>query len=285
MKKKNVKKLIALVSAAVMTAGMVACGNTNVQADNVSKEAAVSGKLSIAGSTSMEKLVKALKETFAQAEPGVTVSAEFVGSGAGIEQVLAGTVDIGNSSRNLKDAEKKKGAVENIVAIDGIAMVVDTANKITDLSKEDLIKIYTGEVTNWFEVGGENEPIVVIGREAGSGTRGAFEEILGIEEMCAYASELDSTGAVMAKVSATPGAIGYVSLDALNETVKAVSLEGIVATEENILEGKYFLSRPFVMATKGTIEEQNEVVQAFFEYVLSEEGQAVVQQVGLIPVK
>ena len=273
MKRMNVKKLIALVSAAVMVVGMTACGSTNT-----------SGKLSMAGSTSMEKLVKALQETFAEVEPNITVTAEFVGSGAGIEQVISGTVDIGNSSRNLKDAEKESGAVENIVAIDGIAMVVDTANAVADLTKEDLVAIYTGAVTNWSEVGGADAPIVVIGREAGSGTRGAFEEILGIEEMCKYASELDSTGAVMAKVSATPGAIGYVSLDALNDTVKAVSLEGVEATAENILAGNYFLSRPFVMATKGAIEEQSEVVQAFFEYVFSEEGQAVVQQVGLIPV-
>lgn len=274
MKKMNVKKLVAVLSAAVMVVGMTACGSTTV-----------SGKLTMSGSTSMEKLVKALQETFGEVQPDITVTAEFVGSSAGVEQMLSGTVDIGNSSRNLKNAEKEAGAVENIVAIDGIAMVVDTANEVADLTKEDLVNIYTGVVTNWSEVGGTDAPIVVIGREAGSGTRGAFEEILGIEEMCTYASELDSTGAVMAKVSATPGAIGYVSLDALNETVKAVSLEGIEATAENILEGNYFLSRPFVMATNGPIEEQNEIIKAFFEYVFSEEGQAVVQQAGLIPVK
>ncbi|MBO5347164.1 MAG: phosphate ABC transporter substrate-binding protein, partial [Lachnospiraceae bacterium] len=231
------------------------------------------------------KLVKALQETFTEKEADVTVTTEFVGSSAGVEQMLSGTVDIGNSSRNLKDAEKESGAVENIVAIDGIAMVVDTANTVADLTKDELVAIYTGTVTNWSEVGGADAPIVVIGREAGSGTRGAFEEILKIEEQCKYASELDSTGAVMAKVSATPGAIGYVSLDALNDMVKAVSLEGVEATAENILAGNYFLSRPFVMATKGAIEEQSEAVQAFFTYVFSEEGQAVVQQVGLIPVK
>jgi len=273
MKKKNVKRLIALVSTVVMVVGMTACGNTNT-----------SGKVAMAGSTSMEKLVKALQETFAEVQPDIAVTAEFVGSGAGIEQVLSGTVDIGNSSRNLKEAEKESGAVENIVAIDGIAMVVDIENEVADLSQEELAAIYTGEVTNWSEVGGADAPIVVIGREAGSGTRGAFEEILGIEEQCKYATELDSTGAVMAKVSATPGAIGYVSLDVLNDTVKAVALEGVEATAENILAGNYFLSRPFVMATNGPIEEQSEAVQAFFEYVLSKEGQAVVQQVGLIPV-
>ncbi len=274
MKKRNVKKLIALAGTMAMVVGMTACGNESV-----------SGKVTMSGSTSMEKLVKALQETFAEVQPDVTVTAEFVGSSAGVEQMLSGTVDIGNSSRNLKDAEKESGAVENIVAIDGIAMVVDTANTIADLTKDELVAIYTGTVTNWSEVGGADAPIVVIGREAGSGTRGAFEEILKIEEQCKYASELDSTGAVMAKVSATPGAIGYVSLDALNDTVKAVSLEGVEATAENILAGNYFLSRPFVMATKGAVEEQSEAVQAFFEYVYSEEGQAVVQQVGLIPVR
>lgn len=285
MKRMNVKKLIALAGVMTMVVGMMACGNAGTAGEATNKTTGVSGKLTMSGSTSMEKLVKALQETFAEAQPDVTVTAEFVGSSAGVEQMLGGIVDIGNSSRNLKDAEKEKGAVENIVAIDGIAMVVDTANMVDNLTKEQLVGIYTGTVTNWSEVGGVNAPIVVIGREAGSGTRGAFEEILGIEEMCKYASELDSTGAVMAKVSATSGAIGYVSLDALNDTVKAVALEGVEATAENILAGNYFLSRPFVMATKGAIEEQSEVVRAFFEYVFSEDGQAVVQQVGLIPVK
>ena len=295
MKKMNVKRLVAIAGTMAMVVGMTACGSTdgsNANASASGSNAAVSeentkisGKVSMSGSTSMEKLVKALQETFAEKEADVTVTTEFVGSSAGVEQMLSGTVDIGNSSRNLKDAEKESGAVENIVAIDGIAMVVDTANTVADLTKDELVAIYTGTVTNWSEVGGADAPIVVIGREAGSGTRGAFEEILKIEEQCKYASELDSTGAVMAKVSATPGAIGYVSLDALNDTVKAVSLEGVEATAENILAGNYFLSRPFVMATKGAIEEQSEAVQAFFTYVFSEEGQAVVQQVGLIPVK
>lgn len=298
MKKTSVKRFIALVSAAVMTVGLAACGNTDAKTGSekesnqnptvvseATEDEKLSGKVSMAGSTSMEKLVKALQETFAEVQPDINVTAEFVGSGAGIEQVLAGTVNIGNSSRNLKDTEKEAGAVENIVAIDGIAVVVDPTNEVTELTKDELIAVYTGEITNWSELGGTDSPIVVIGREAGSGTRGAFEEILEIEEMCAYASELDNTGTVMAKVSATPGAIGYVSLDVINETVKAVSLEGVEPTAENIIAGEYFLSRPFVMATNGSIEEQDEVVKAFFEYVFSEEGQAVVEQVGLIPVQ
>lgn len=159
----------------------------------------------------------------------------------------SGASDIGNSSRNLKDEEKSAGAVENIVAIDGIAVAVDPKNTVTDLTKDQLISIYTGEVKNWSDLGGENMPIVVVGREAGSGTRGAFEEILGIEDKCVYANELDSTGAVMAKVASTPGAIGYISLDAVDDSVIALKLEGVAPSAETIKSGEYFLSRPFVM--------------------------------------
>lgn len=245
----------------------------------------LSGSIIMAGSTSMEKFANALAEEFMIKYPDVTVQAEFTGSSAGIEAVLSGQADIGNSSRNLKDDEKSEGAVENIVAIDGIAVVTDPSNTASDLTKDQLIQIYTGEVTNWSEVGGESMPIVVVGREAGSGTRGAFEEILGIEDACQYANELDSTGAVMAKVASTPGAIGYVSLDVLDDTVKALTLEGVEANEANIKDGSYFLSRPFVMATNGEISAQNELVQALFDYVYSAEGQELVKSVGLITVE
>jgi len=174
--------------------------------------------------------------------------------------------------------------VENIVAIDGIAIVSDPANPVSDLTKEQLIQIYTGKIVNWKELGGSDTPVVVIGREAGSGTRAAFEELLEIEDVCTYANELDSTGAVMAKVASTPGAIGYVSLDVVDDSVKLVSLEGVEATSENIKAGSYLLSRPFVMATKGQISLQSELVQAWFEYVLGEEGQAIAAQVGLVTV-
>ncbi|MEG1575438.1 MAG: phosphate ABC transporter substrate-binding protein, partial [Clostridium sp.] len=192
---------------------------------------------------------------------------------------------IGNSSRNLKDEEKAKGAVENIVAIDGIAVVTDPASTIADLSKEQLSSIYAGTVKNWKELGGTDQPIVVVGREAGSGTRGAFEEILGLVDQCRYANELDSTGAVMAKVASTPGAIGYVSLDVIDDTVKVFTLDGVAADEINIKSGDYFLSRPFVMATKGEISTQNELVKALFDYVNSADGDALVQSVGLITTK
>ena len=208
-----------------------------------------------------------------------------MGSGAGVEAVLNGTADIGNSSRNLKDEEKEKGAVENIVAIDGIAVVVDPANGVADLTREQLADVYTGKINNWKDLGGSDAPIVVVGRESGSGTRGAFEELLGLEDACKYSNELDSTGAVMAKVASTPGSIGYVSLDVLDDTVKALNLEGAEPTEENIKAGSYFLSRPFVMATKGDLSQQSELVQALFAYLRSDEGAELVKSVGLITIE
>lgn len=302
-------KLAAILGAAVLAIGTLAgCGDvaeTSTTPSSTSESstessaaesttestpaedatADLSGTITMSGSTSMEKLANALSESFMNKYPNVTVTAEFTGSGAGIEAVLAGNCDIGNASRNLKDEEKTNGAVENIVAIDGIAVVVDPANTVTGLTKDQLISIYTGEVTNWSELGGADAPIVVIGREAGSGTRGAFEEILGVEDACKYANELDSTGAVMAKVATTPGAVGYVSLDVVDDSVIAVALDGVEATADNIKAGTYFLSRPFVMTTNGEISEQSELVQAWFEYVYGEEGQAVAAQVGLITVE
>lgn len=197
----------------------------NTAAEVQKEEKELSGTITMAGSTSMEKLANAVAESFMEKYPNVTVTAEFTGSSAGIESLLAGSVNIGNASRALKDSEKEGGAVENIVAIDGIAVVTDKTNAVTDLTKEQLISIYTGQTTNWSELGGNDTAIVVVGREAGSGTRGAFEELLEIEDQCAYANELDSTGAVMAKIASTPGAIGYVSLDVLDDTVSAFSLE------------------------------------------------------------
>ena len=230
----------------------------------------------------MEKLCEAMNESFAEVYPDITVTVEYTGSGAGLESLTQGSIDIGNASRNLKDGEKEKGAVENIVAIDGIAVITDKNNPVTNLTSEQLAAIYTGDITNWSELGGNNESIVVIGREAGSGTRSAFEELLKIEDTCKYAQELDTTGAVLAKVASVPGAIGYVSLDVVDDTVQALSLNGASATEESILAGGYLLSRPFVMATMGDISEQNELVQAWFAYIASEEGQSVITDLGLI---
>lgn len=298
--KKFSKVMMLIGTCVLMTGGLGACGSTeessavrnsdSTQNENVKTELNVetsnlSGSITMAGSTSMEKMANALSEVFMEKYPDINVTVEFTGSGAGIEAVSSGTVDIGNSSRNLKEDEKASGTVENIVAIDGIAVCLDPANTVVDLTKQQLIDIYTGEVSNWSEFGGVDQPIVVVGREAGSGTRGAFEELLDIEDACAYANELDSTGAVIAKVASTPGAIGYASLDALNNTVTAAKLEGVEATAEKIKAGEYFLCRPFVMATRGEISEQNELVQAWFDFVMSEEGQEVVSNVGLIAVE
>ena len=285
MKKSGMKKIAAIAAAVLMMGALSACGAKTEEAQTGDVAASeLSGSVTMAGSTSMEKLANAAAESFMEANPGVTVTAEFTGSSAGVEAVSAGSVDIGNSSRALKDSEKEAGVVENIVAIDGIAVVVDPANTVTGLTKQQLTDIYTGEVKNWSEVGGQDSVIIVVGREAGSGTRGAFEEILEVEDACTYANELDSTGAVMAKVASTPGAIGYVSLDVIDESVTAVALDGVEPTVDNIKSGSYFLSRPFVMATKGEISQQSEAVQAWFNYLASEEGKEVITAVGLITV-
>lgn len=293
------KKLIAIALAGVLTLAMTACGAQNSAADTTAattaaataatettaettEAAKLSGTVTLAGSTSMQKLCEAMIESFEQVYPDITVTAEYTGSGAGLEALAGGKTDIGNASRSLKDGEKQSGAVENIVAIDGIAVITHKDNTVSDLTAQQLTDIYTGKITNWKDLGGADEAIVVLGREAGSGTRGAFEELLKIEDQCAYAQELDSTGGVLAKVAATPGSIGYVSLDVVDDTVKALSLDGVAPTEENIVAGSYKLSRPFVMATLGTIEEQNDLVKTWFNYIQSDEGRAVIKAMGLI---
>lgn len=278
------KKLGALLLACVLSVSLVGCGNSSSDSAKASNTE-ISGKVSLDGSTSMEKFVNALKESMAEKYPNLTLEPQFTGSGTGIQSVIAGTADIGDSSRALKDEEKAQGLVENIVAIDGIAVVVDKNNKVTNLTKDQLVKIYTGEITNWKDVGGANQKIVVIGREASSGTRGAFEEILDIAEKCKYAQELNETGAVMASVAATPGAIGYVSLDNVDDSVIALQLDGVAPSEATVKDGTYALQRPFVMATKGEIKDQSEQVKAVFEFIDSEEGQAVIKTVGLVSPK
>ena len=285
MKRKFMKTAAVCMAAMMMLGSLAACGGSESEAPEETaggNGTELTGNISLAGSTSMEKLCEAMSESFMQANPGVTVTVEYTGSSAGIESLGQGSVDIGNASRGLEDGEKESGAVENIVAIDGLAVILEKSNEVADLTTEQLTDIYTGKVTNWKELGGKDEAIVVIGREAGSGTRGAFEELLEVEDACNYAQELDSTGAVLAKVASTPGSIGYVSLDAVDDTVTSASLDGVAATEENITAGEYKLSRPFVMATKGEIAEQNELVQAWFSYIESEEGQNVISKVGLI---
>ena len=299
--KNRVKKMMAILTAATMVAaGVMGCGSSDTNADannsndnttqtesqatdnNTADYTNLSGSVTLAGSTSMEKLANAMNEAFMEKYPNVSATAEFTGSSAGIESLAAGSVDIGDASRALSDDEKGQGIVENIVAIDGIAVITDTDNTITDIKSEDLAKVYTGEITNWKDLGGKDEQIVVIGREAGSGTRDAFEELMDVKDSCKYAQELDSTGAVLAKVAATPGAVGYVSLDVLDDTVNGLQINSVDPTEENILAGTYVLQRPFVMATKGEISEQSEQVQAYFDFINSEDGQNVIKSVGLI---
>lgn len=279
---KNRKLLTVLCGTILTMAVLTGCGQEGAQSPETGET--LSGEITMAGSTSMEKLANAVAEAFMEKYPDVTVNAEFTGSSAGVESLVAGSVDIGNSSRNLKEEEIESGAVENIVAIDGIAVVVDTENSVLDITKENLAKIYKGEIKNWKELGGKDEPIVVVGREAGSGTRSAFEELLEVEDICKYANELDSTGAVIAKVASTPGAIGYASLDAIDDSVIAVAVEGVDATEENIKAGSYVLSRPFVMATKGEVSQQSKLVQELFSYLQSDEGKEIIKAVGLITV-
>ena len=299
--KNRVKKMMAILTAATMVAaGVMGCGSSDTNADannsndnttqtesqatdnNTADNTNLSGSVTLAGSTSMEKLANAMNEAFMEKYPSVSATAEFTGSSAGIESLAAGSVDIGDASRALSDDEKGQGIVENIVAIDGIAVITDTDNTITDIKSEDFAKVYTGEITNWKDLGGKDEQIVVIGREAGSGTRDAFEELMDVKDSCKYAQELDSTGAVLAKVAATPGAVGYVSLDVLDDTVNGLQINSVEPTEENILAGTYVLQRPFVMATKGEISEQSEQVQAYFDFINSEDGQNVIKSVGLI---
>ncbi len=240
----------------------------------------LSGSVQMSGSTSMETIANALAEAFMIANPDVKVDVQLGGSSVGVQDVQSGKSDIGNVSRELKAEET--GLTANVIAIDGIAVIVNPANPVANISKEDLVKVYTGEIKNWKDLGGNDEPIVVIGREAASGTRGAFEELLDVKEKCAYAQELNETGAVKTAVSATPTAIGYVSLEALDDTVNALDLDGAPATEEAIKDGSYTLSRPFIMATaEGALRTE---VQAFLDFVLGAEGQAIVAGNKLISV-
>lgn len=278
----DMKRIGTLLLACILSLSLVGCGTNTSDETNTMNNHSTSGNVRLDGSTSMEPLMTALSEAIKEDYPNLQLEAQFTGSGTGIKSVIAGTVEIGNSSRSLTDEEKSQGLIENIVAIDGIAIITDKNNTITNLTKEQLISIYTGEITNWKDVGGKDQRIVVVGREASSGTRGAFEEILEIKDKCKYANELNEAGAVVAKVQQTPGAIGYISLDNITDTVKAIQLDGIVASEETVKNGLYKLQRPFVMATKGEVSQQSEQVQAVFQFINSDKGQKVLEKVGLV---
>lgn len=290
------KKLISLIAGAAIVAAATGCSGTatssvagtssaaGASASEASSTAAeeLSGTLSMNGSTSMEKVIKAVNGAFMEKNKGVTVNLNLTGSGTGIQEASEGKCDIGNSSRKLKDEEAEK-LDATVVGLDGIALVVNPANKLEDITLEDLAKVYSGEITNWKELGGDDKSIVVIGREDGSGTRDGFESIVMGDKEPKYAQELESTGSVINAVATTDGAIGYASLANVDETVKALKIGGIEATEENVKSGAYEVQRPFICATlKGS---DNKLVKAYLDFILSEEGQALVLAQGAVPVK
>ena len=266
------KKIICIALAAVMALSLVACGGNN----------GLSGKVATDGSTSMEKVIGALKETFEGENTGVEVTYNPTGSGSGIKAVQEGRCDIGLSSRALKAEEKEQGLVGTVLAYDGIAVIVNPENTVEDLTVEQIAAIYTGEITNWSEVGGIDAEIVLIGREAGSGTRGGFEEIVGVEDLCQYRQELTSTGDVITAVSQNPGAIGYASLASVKDTVKAIKVGGVAPSEETVKDETYAIQRPFVLVTKeGTA--LTETAQAFFDFITSEAAREVITAAGVVP--
>ena len=266
------KKIICIALAAVMALSLAACGGSN----------SLSGKVATDGSTSMEKVIGALKETFEGENTGVEVTYNPTGSSSGIKAVQEGRCDIGLSSRALKAEEVEQGLVGTILAYDGIAVIVNPENTVEDLTVEQIASIYKGEITNWSEVGGIDAEIVLIGREAGSGTRGGFEEIVGVEDLCQYRQELTSTGDVITAVSQNPGAIGYASLASVKDTVKAIKVGGVAPSEETVKDETYAIQRPFVLVTKeGTA--LTETAQAFFDFITSEAAREVISAAGVVP--
>ncbi len=264
------KKAISLFMVLGILAALLAgCGAKSAKA------------VSTDGSTSMEKVIGALGEAFMQQNDGVSFTYNPTGSGSGIQAVSEGRCDIGLSSRALKDEEKASGLTETVLAYDGIAMIVNPENPVTDLDLETIAKIYTGEITNWKDVGGNDGEIVLIGREAGSGTRDGFESITDTKETCKYRQELTSTGDVITTVSQNPNAIGYASLAALKDTVKALTVGGVAPSEQTVLDGSYVIQRPFVLVTK-TGTALSEEVQRFFDYATSKEAAPLIAQAGAV---
>ena len=284
------KKTLAFVLTAVMSLSLLAgCGSKTTAPDNTNndqpQQAALSGSVSTNGSTSMEKVIGALSEQFMADNSGVSVTYDPTGSGAGIEAAGNGSADIGLASRALKDEEKAGGLTETVVALDGIAVIVNADSKVEDLSVEQIAKIFTGEITDWSEVGGEAGKISCIGREAGSGTRDGFESITGTRDACKLDQELTSTGGVIEAVAGNVNAIGYASLSAVEgkDTVKAVTVGGIACTEETVLDGSYAIQRPFVLVTK-TDASLSTAAQAFFDYATSTAANDLIKAAGAVPV-
>ena len=266
------KKFISIALAAVMALSLAACGGNE----------GLSGKVATDGSTSMQKVIMSLKETFEGENAGVEVTYNPTGSGSGITAVAEGRCDIGLSSRALKDAEKEQGLVGTVLAYDGIAVIVNPENNVEDMTIEQIAAIYKGEITSWSEVGGTDAEIVLIGREAGSGTRGGFEEIVDVEDLCQYRQELTSTGDVITAVSQNPGAIGYASLASVKDTVKAIKVGGIAPSEETVKDETYAIQRPFVLVTKEGVE-LSETAKAFFDFITSEAAREVITAAGVVP--
>ena len=288
MKKITRRSFLTVCGAAAAAAALTACGGSASSASTAagstasSTAAALFGNVAAGGSTSMKNVIAALTEGFAEVEPGVTVSYDPTGSGAGITGAADKTLDIGLSSRALKDDEKAD--VEGTtIALDGIAIIVNNASKVEDLTVDQLKQMFTGEITNWSEVGGDDGEIVLIGREAGSGTRDGFESIVDVKDSCKYAQELTATGAVISAVEANPLAIGYASLSAVGDTVKMVTVGGVECSEETVKDGSYEVQRPFVFVTNKSVT-LSEQAQAFFDFATSADAADLIRTAGAVPV-
>ena len=293
MKKITRRSFLSICGAAAAAAALTACGGAasstaassaaaSSTAASASSTAALSGNVATGGSTSMKNVIAALTEGFAEIEPDVTVSYDPTGSGAGITGATDKTLDIGLSSRALKDDEKND-VDGTVIALDGIAIIVNKASKVEDLTVDQLKQMFTGEITNWSEVGGDDGEIVLVGREAGSGTRDGFESIVDVKDSCKYAQELTATGAVISAVEANPLAIGYASLSAVGETVKMVTVGGVACSEETVKDGSYEVQRPFVFVTNKSVT-LSEQAQAFFDFATSADAADLIRTAGAVPV-
>ena len=294
MKKITRRSFLAVCGAAAAAAALTACGGSasSAAASSVASTASsaaastasgsLSGNVATGGSTSMKNVIAALTEGFAEVEPGVTVSYDPTGSGAGITGATDKTLDIGLSSRGLKD-EEKNDVDGTVIALDGIAIIVNKASKVEDLTVDKLKQMFTGEITNWADVGGDDGEIVLIGREAGSGTRDGFESIVDVKDSCKYAQELTATGAVISAVEANPLAIGYASLSAVGDTVKMVTVGGVECSEESVKDGSYEVQRPFVFVTNKSVT-LSEQAQAFFDFATSTDAADLIRTAGAVPV-
>lgn len=291
------KKSICILLTLLLSLSLAACGQTEIastqpapatqaptqQPSESAAPAELSGDVSTDGSTSMQKVIGALGEAFTQENSKVRFTYNPTGSGSGIQAVQEGRCDIGLSSRALKEEEKAAGLEETVLAYDGIAMIVHPENPVEDLTLEQIADIYTGKITNWSEVGGQDAQIVLIGREAGSGTRSGFEEIVGVQDACQYRQELSATGDVITTVAQNPGAIGYASLASVKDTVKALNIGGVTPSEQSVKDGTYAIQRPFILATKAQ-QPLSETAQAFFDYITSPAASEIITAAGVVPV-